>query len=822
MRDLGSGEGSLLEAQQADFTEPYIKIDIGPSGDPDYSFSSLSDEIISVEHIERPFGGTATIVLNNYDKSLKDIDFRGRRVEINYWFEGVGGDAGTAPPLWVFSDRELSSEGQNQVELICIDVWNILSLLNVGVGGTKLAGTITGSLSISDTLTGETSGATGTVILVGADYVHVGDVSGKFVDGEKAEKNVSNYITIDSQGIVGSSSGPAYNWDVRTLTIENILDQIFNSISVDVDIDETDGIVDTYKPTLSTTMGQTSFLNLAQDLLRMTKCGFRIENDEDLHLFEVDETPGDEVYTYDSAHAFYVDIRDLSLILPNRVICVDGEGGHKGSAEDAAAIAQFRDIAVTKFISAENLESDSEANDRAAAELSRSQWNSAAGQIIAPMNVGQELFDYIKIIDSRNDITYYGWVGGIIREWESGVYRITLELGNLTGSEGIPGGKDMPAPNIVPPAVPGVGMYDWKPITMGAYIADVDFTPDAYNHVDWAVGSIKFADGRSQHINSGELNLTATHYIYCIWGNPDLQNSTSASDAVGTDRVLVAVVSKASTSAQLAYALNPYTDSILINTDKVMDGLVTELKLASEAVSEAKIATSAVSGPKIQSSAITAAKIDAGAVTAVKIQAGAVTAAKIAAGAVTAIKIDVATLDAITANVGTLTSGIINGVTIYAGDEAIKLDSTGLLIDSQLGGVNSLRFKYGSRYGYVNIDADGILRVYTSDDAGISIRPGQVLPFSSNEFYLGVSNNYWLYAFVNHLRFKDWSTFQKHDDVKLLKQIKPKVDSEDVDMDTVPDGIKEDGFINLGATVGLLAGAITQLSDRLDKIEERL
>jgi len=606
MRDLGSGEGSLLEAQQADFTEPYIKIDIGPSGDPDYSFSSLSDEIISVEHIERPFGGTATIVLNNYDKSLKDIDFRGRRVEINYWFEGVGGDAGTAPPLWVFSDRELSSEGQNQVELICIDVWNILSLLNVGVGGTKLAGTITGSLSISDTLTGETSGATGTVILVGADYVHVGDVSGKFVDGEKAEKNVSNYITIDSQGIVGSSSGPAYNWDVRTLTVENILDQIFNSISVDVDIDETDGIVDTYKPTLSTTMGQTSFLNLAQDLLRMTKCGFRIENDEDLHLFEVDETPGDEVYTYDSAHAFYVDIRDLSLILPNRVICVDGEGGHKGSAEDAAAIAQFRDIAVTKFISAENLESDSEANDRAAAELSRSQWNSAAGQIIAPMNVGQELFDYIKIIDSRNDITYYGWVGGIIREWESGVYRITLELGNLTGSEGIPGGKDMPAPNIVPPVIPGVGYYSWViPKAIQGYHHDIHFVADDQDTVSWEAGTIKFYDGSSQKISAGSYNIPDSDvwYLYFEVGNTAIQKTKDYLSKVTLETGLLCLVQKGSDASTYATVIPSYGKEPLITADVIhLSGLLDKLpdgtygKVLSTCISAGRIVLSEVSG----------------------------------------------------------------------------------------------------------------------------------------------------------------------------------------------------------------------------------
>ena len=805
MRDLGSGAGSLLAAQQAASAEPYVKIDIGPDGAPDYTYSSLSDEIIKLKHIERPFGGTAAIILNNYDKSLKDIDFRGRRVEISYWFEGIGGTAGKTAPLWVLSDRELSSEGQNEVELICIDIWNVLSLLKMGIGGTRLAGTITGTLALQDTVTGETSGATGTVILLGTAYVHLGDVSGKFVVGEKAKKDGGNYITIDTVGTVGSSSGPAWNWDVRDKTIENILDQLLSSISVDVDIDDSDGIVDSYKPPYSTVMGQTTFLQVVQDMLRKTMLGFRMQNDGDLHLFEIDDTPGDEVYTYDTDHVFYVDIRDLSLILPNRIICVDGEGGHQGSAENATAIAAF--MAITSFIGADKLVNNTEADSLAAAELARSEWNSAAGTIVAPMNVGQELFDYIKVIDSRNDITYYGWVGGIVREWESGVYRISLELGNLTGAEGVPGGKDMPAPNVVPPVVPGFGVYDWKPITMGAYIANVDFTSTAYNRVTWAAGSIQFADGRSQITAAGSLTLTATHYIYCIWGNTTLQNSTSASDATGTDRVLVAVVSKASTTAQKAYALNPHTDSILINTDKVMDGLVTRLKIADEAVNNSKIAD----------------------ISAVKINAGDIAAARMSAGVLQALKVDVSTLDAISVNVGTLTGGTINGVTIYAGNGAVKLDSNGILIK---GDYLRLRDSNNVLRGTIRGVLAGGLELYAFGSGSlwigtvggsIILNPGSLIVYpDSTSVSLGNSVKYWSYIYVNHLRFKDWSLFQRHDDVKLLRQIKSKVGSEEVDIDTVPEEIKEEGFINLGAATGLLTGAIIQLADRVGELEKKI
>lgn len=105
--------------------------------------------------------------------------------------------------------------------------------------------------------------------------------------------------------------------------------------------------------------------------------------------------------------------------------------------------------------------------------------------------------------------------------------------------------------------------------------------------------------------------------------------------------------------------------------DDILDGIVTETKLAAGAVTEAKlaansvgtvalqdsavlaenlaaaavevgkIADNAVTGPAIASSAVSAGKIAANAVTATTIAAGAVTSAKVAAGAITTDKLTV-------------------------------------------------------------------------------------------------------------------------------------------------------------------------------------
>jgi len=232
-----------------------------------------------------------------------------------------------------------------------------------------------------------------------------------------------------------------------------------------------------------------------------------------------------------------------------------------------------------------------------------------------------------------------------------------------------------------------------------AYVANISFSPLDYDTITWASGIVVLLDGRTQPVVSGLLDITDETYIYCTWGNNELQHTTNYNDVISNSKVLVAVASPATDPTSLAYVSNPHSTDILVTTDKVMDNLVTELKLANEAVTNVKIAVDAIHGAVIQAGAITetkisddavttpkivasgiiaskiaagaiiAEKIDTDAVTAVKIQANAVTSEKIFAGAVTAVKIDVSTLSAITANCGTLTAGTINGVIFYVADE---------------------------------------------------------------------------------------------------------------------------------------------------------
>lgn len=706
MRLLSAG---LLAAQRADSGTPAIALTVGVT---DYA-----SKLKRLYHQEKPYGGLATILLDNSDGSIT-ADLRGNLVTIGYGFNGEG-DSDTAP-LWVLTQTDVSREGELLTQLICIDIWQKLSLLRViAGGGVELKGTISGLFQPGMKVTGQTSGAKATVLGSGDGYIWVGKVAiGPFSVAEivQADLYSDSKITVSSVTDIAGGGAPAWDGDK---TILDIIQQLTAGV-VTIVLDSSDGIVDVKKPTYATE-SNARVIDIIQDMMNYTKCAIRAGNDGKLHIFDVTAAPGTPDYSYDTVHSFFSELRDVSMILPNKIIVVNAEQiftgvtPYYGEAEDAVAIARFG-MEIPQIIFAD-VQSDGDATSLAESKLSRIQKEAVRGTIEVPMNCGQELFDYIRITDSRASIDFYGWIGSLDRIWEEGVYQLNIGLGGLVGAVGLPSGAEYPLPNIESPAVPPVtqfapGMLGYP--TIGAYIADVDFTSDDYNKISWSSGTVKLADGRTQSINAGNLTLTTTHYLYCILGNSTLQNSTVYSDAIGNDRMLVAVSSRASTAAQKAYVLNPHTDSILINTDKVMDGLVTELKIAAEAVTtakikigavtealvaagaitETKIGTNAISTPKIQAGAITAGEIAANAVTATKISALAVTAAKIAAnavtaekilaGAITAIKINVASLDAISANVGTLTSGLINGVTILAGGGAVRLDASGIGIKGQV------------------------------------------------------------------------------------------------------------------------------------------
>jgi hypothetical protein len=90
-------------------------------------------------------------------------------------------------------DQSASYVSDTSVALVS-DEYVDLGHVNVFV--TQLTGTITGSLDCGDSLTGDTSTATGDIAWTESGLVELVNVSGTFVSGEKVELDDSNYITV--------------------------------------------------------------------------------------------------------------------------------------------------------------------------------------------------------------------------------------------------------------------------------------------------------------------------------------------------------------------------------------------------------------------------------------------------------------------------------------------------------------------------------------------------------------------------------------------------------------------------------------------------
>lgn len=202
-------------------------------------------------------------------------------------------------------------------------------------------------------------------------------------------------------------------------------------------------------------------------------------------------------------------------------------------------------------------------------------------------------------------------------------------------------------------------------------------------------------------------------------------------------------------SKQPSTAAGPVGPAVVV-AQEVIDGIITETKLAKQAVTEAKIALGAVTEDKIVAGAITtdkltglsvtAEKLAALSVTADKLAALSVTADKLAANAVTATKIDAGAVEATHIKTGAITADkldanaingkTITGATIRTADAGARV----ILDNSRLRAIGTNGATIGlnpdALYPYISMTSpDGtnqaVVNVTGSDsDANVGINSG--------------------------------------------------------------------------------------------------
>ncbi|WP_108934622.1 hypothetical protein [Streptomyces ardesiacus] len=266
----------------------------------------------------------------------------------------------------------------------------------------------------------------------------------------------------------------------------------------------------------------------------------------------------------------------------------------------------------------------------------------------------KELEDRIASLERANPLTHASLEGGSID-----VYDVDGSLQTVIGeqADGTTGVVHVNGPPPPTPTVPLLApVINGVAATWDGLFADADAAPLDFSRVE--VHAAATAD-----FEPSPLTLVST-----------LESPRGGVFAIPTDSpVYVRFLARnlSGTGSDPSETAGPESPGKVV-ADDVVDGIITEVKLAEKAITEAKLALGAVGSDALANNAVTAAKILAGAVTTDKLVALGVTAEKIAALAITTDKLAAlaVTADKLAANSVTATkilAGSIDATHIKAG-----------------------------------------------------------------------------------------------------------------------------------------------------------
>lgn len=206
----------------------------------------------------------------------------------------------------------------------------------------------------------------------------------------------------------------------------------------DVVFDSEDSLIDAYMPADSLTIKEgEDRLAVIDKLLYYTSCQRVFKADGKIHVF-VPTTTGtayDAEYSLASGHTFFSKALLKGLVVPNKIFVKSNKTDaiqYSGSATsaDSFALLPMQDIYRT------TLESDAQGNSMAAAIISRMEISQQQGSATIPVNCGAELYDYVKVTDSREDDSRVGNLGSLTTTYKAGRkgesrYDMTFSFGRV-------------------------------------------------------------------------------------------------------------------------------------------------------------------------------------------------------------------------------------------------------------------------------------------------------------------------------------------------------------------------------------------------------
>ena len=541
----------LTSAQQSATATPYLEITCTSrdrATTRTYKTTDTPNRVISVRQAEGRFNGhlavegsqfpvAMVIQLQDSDKTLNTLDYKGYRVDVGWGFRTVSGDRiSEGPPSFVFEQESLSLEGALVVELRCISMWGLLRqawakqttttriefakdvevrhILMELLGGRTMDAAILDDGGVfadhtadaKDPTDGADLGTADDVDMLPAtpavnDAFYFGDtdhfetvsidlttagvgtwtLTFEYWDGSAwstltVTDNTSGFTTgklktitftkpTDWATTTVNSQGPFYYVRARVSAFTSVTTQptatkivLHHDFSVSMD-SSTAGQGDDDKPEYSSDFRQDA-AETVQDVLANSLLVVRAEKDG-FHFFHADAslTPIDYTYDNDGDHPFLSGTLRDAIVIPNKITFVNrfpgvttgtGYSGSDTNTASADAIGTVEEIIAAPDL----VTSDAVATTLAERTIKRLRRDRAQGFVIAPMSTNQEVWDIVRVADSRSGQTYDGRVSQVMRVYTDNIYQITLSLGDSPIRMVVPDSrrsfKDEPSIGIAP------------------------------------------------------------------------------------------------------------------------------------------------------------------------------------------------------------------------------------------------------------------------------------------------------------------------------------------------------------------------------------
>jgi len=537
---FGTATDRLRTAQALNATNRIAKVVFTKSGEDTQTFHQT--RMISVEHIEEPYNQKLTLVMTNYDGTFTNLNLKGYQVQMSFGCTTSSGDEyEDRPPLWVIHNPLYSEPGKLFVTIIAYGQPNLLSRDQAN-----------------------------------ANFLPASD------DG-RTIKDLIGAIAGDSETSILDCYDHCKLWNITW--------------------DSEDSLIDSHAPNDGFRIYyRGSRMNSIMRLISRTTNVYRFEDDGEIHIF-VPTTTGtsyDAEYSLTAGEHHFIDKQiDRAAPIPNTIIVTsnpDDSDQYSGSANDGVQdpweIRQYDRMKLT---------SNDEADDIAAAILSKYTMQSQTGAATVPMDVLAKVWDYIKITDSRENDSITGNIGKLVRRLNTntGKWEMDIYMGGWTSI--IPLWNDFETYPGSNPTEPNFGEVEH--IIANQLNHDI-VTKEILNVVgiDGTTGRIVVADATDANELTVGINSWATTLLAC-------------------SKILI---SGATTLDDWRNGV----DATYIDGAKIYTGSITATQIATGTLTANEIAAGAITADEIEALTITATLIKASAIETDKINNGAVTQPK--------------------------------------------------------------------------------------------------------------------------------------------------------------------------------------------------